>query len=256
MRYDVWLGGKRLTDACSVARIVDVTEDAPKESPVTAALGVRDGSRLLRVRRERLTVEVTLALMEQDKARRALFYEQLCAWAAPGWLAISDRPGRRLHVDEARVPALGSVRDWTDEIKVSLTAYAVPYWDGSFPAMASITTAATSGNAALFPRGTATSCPVTAKIKAVGGTVNALTVTTGDTSMTFASLGLAAGSTLTIDHADDGTLRMKIGSTSVMSKRTAASADDLLLVPGKSGAVGFTANATCTAVFETRGRWR
>ena len=122
--------------------------------------------------------------------------------------------------------------------------------------MSKSSAAAVSGSGTLIPAGNEKQCTCDASITAAGGTVNALTVTAGNSSMTFAALGLTAGGTLTIGHDESGFLTLKIGDASVLSKRTAGSADELLVAPGKLNAVSFSADATCTALFASYGRWR
>jgi len=77
----------------------------------------------------------------------------------------------------------------------------------------------------------------------------------GDTTMSFAALGIAVDGKLTIAHTDDGTLTIASGATSMMAKRDSTSADELIAIPGASNAVSFSANVACTAKFSSRGRW-
>lgn len=255
MRYDVRLNNASLNDISERIGITDVSEDKPNENVQTVQNGYSFGSRLLRKTRKSLSISVSFVATVEDTQQRADIYARIQRWAnGGGYLTISNYAGKRLYIDNAELPSLGSVKNWTDEITITLTAYAMPYWESAYPLSAAISTAARTGSTTLIPPGNADECLVDVEIRASGG-VNALTITAGDTSMTFAALGLTSGQTLKIGHNDDGLLTMKIGDVSVMSKRTAASSDDLKLVPGKIGTVSFNAGSPCTAVFRTRGRW-
>ena len=73
--------------------------------------------------------------------------------------------------------------------------------------------------------------------------------------MTFAGVALEAGQTMTIAHGARGLLTARIGGTSVLDKRTAASSDELELEPGRNATLTITTNGTASTVFEVRGRY-
>ena len=256
-RYEARLDNHPLTDAGANLMITDVIYSAPEERVQAEELGGADGSRMQRVTRSRLSVSLTILLRERDPMRRQAAYAQVQRWARGGGsLTLTDRPGQRLQVDDVRLSGLGSTQRWTDALQLTCIAYNKPYWESEYPAVATLGTAALESSALLTPRGNAASAVVDVDITAVGGTINALTLTAGDTTMSFAALGLAAGATLTLEHAKSGLLVIRAGTTSKLDKRTAASADELLLTPGLPGLVRYNANASCTAVFRTRGRWQ
>lgn len=87
-----------------------------------------------------------------------------------------------------------------------------------------------------------------------GSTVNTFSVTAGGKTIALTGLGLANNATLTIDHDENGLIRMKIGSTSVLDKRTAESADDLTVKPG-AVSVSFTAGGAGTIQVTCKGRY-
>lgn len=255
-QYDVRFNNVSIRDASGAIQIVDISEITPKEEKKTVAMGLSHGSRLLRRIRESLSVKVEFAIRENDFERRAAAYDRVISWAkGVGELSISDRIGQILHVDSSEFPTMGSVKGWAGNITATFTAYARPFWESAFPAIASIPTAASVGTASILPPGNEDECFLDAEITATEA-VNTLSITTGASEMSFSSLGLAKGQTLIIDHTDDGFLRMRKGEISVMEKRTEASSDELIVIPGKLNTVKFTANGACTATFHTRGRWR
>lgn len=58
-----------------------------------------------------------------------------------------------------------------------------------------------------------------------------------------------------LSHDARGLLTARIGGTSVLGKRTAASSDELELEPGKNAALSVTTNGTVSTTFEVRGRY-
>ena len=82
-----------------------------------------------------------------------------------------------------------------------------------------------------------------------------MTLTAGDTTMTFAGLALGAGQTMTIAHNARGLLTAHIGGASVLGKRTAASSDELELEPGKNATLSVATGGTASTTFEVRGRY-
>lgn len=256
MIYDVRYNNVSIKDASGAIQVVDVSEITPKEKVTTVAAGLSHGTRLLRRIRESLTVTMTFVIREKDLAARAAAYDRVLQWAGgAGWLSISDRPEQMLYIDIAEFPTMGSAKGWAGEITANFTAYSRPFFESAFPAIASVTTASKSASVSILPPGNAEECLLEAEIKA-GATCNTLTIQTGKSTISFASLGLSNGQTLTVGHTDDGLLQMKIGETSVMAKRTEDSSDDLLATPGQTNTVKFTSSGACTATFSTRGRWR
>ena len=104
--------------------------------------------------------------------------------------------------------------------------------------------------------GFAAPASVEAIVKNTGsGAISSVRLTSGDTSMTFNGRALGAGQSMTIAHDVRGLLTARIGSASVLDKRTAASSDELELDPGKNAALSVTTNGTASTTFEVRGRY-
>ena len=253
-RYRAWMDGEGLHDVDPAVIITDIRESKPEENIVTAGNGYRDGQRVLYRHREALSVTIRFMIREYDVARRKGILSRVLAWAHDGWLQINDRPEQRLRVVCEDMPAITSALKWTEELSVVFTAYAVPYWQETHAV--SVSGSGQSGTVHLAPLGDMPCC-LEANISNTGsGTLNILTLTAGNRSFAFSGLGLASGKTLTIRYAEDtGLLRMEIEWESVMNKRTAASADDLLLYPG-SNTITFTADQQISGIFKARGLWR
>lgn len=253
-RHDVWLKGISIRDCDPRIIVSGITENQPKEKDSVSYLSYAHGGRLAKTRRKELSVSVIVGIKETDMQKRDAVYQAIRKWGRnAGYLNASTRENQRLYVERMEVKTSG--KKWTETITLTLTAYAMPFWENIAAQSAAISTAATSGSALLSAPGNADECTVDAEITAVGGTLNTLTVTVGGSTMTFAALGIPAEGKLTISHTATGLLTIKNGDTSLMAKRSAASDDDLIALPGLSNAVGFEGNVTCTATFRTRGRW-
>jgi len=253
-RYDVWLNGISIRDNDPRIIISGITEGQPKEKSTITYMGYTHGGRLSKTVRQELSIAVTIGIKETDMRERDAVYQAIRKWGRyAGYLTTSSRENQRLYVEDMNIKTSG--KKWMETITLTFTAYAKPFWENLSAQSASIGTAATSGSTFLFAPGNADECTVDAEITARGGTLDTLTVTVGNTSMSFTALGVTVNNRLTIAHTDDGLLTIKNGSTSLMSKRTGASADDLIAEPGSSNAVSFSGNVTCTAKFSTRGRW-
>ena len=249
-RYSVWMDGRGLDSIDPAITILDIQQQAPKLDAKTAAMGMGDGTRFLRVNRRSLSISVRFAIRELDTVRRADICRRVAAWAKEGYLSTSDRPGQRLHVVCSRVPVVESALKWTQTLQMLFTAYDVPWWEAETPSRASITGA--SGTVLLYSPGD-TESPLDADVT-VHGAVSSMHIATGGKEFAFAGLAMQAGDRMTISHDARGILSIRHGSDSVLHKRTADSADELMLSPG-SNAITISADASCTAAFSTRGRF-
>lgn len=258
-RYSVWINNKGLRDIDESIYITDIREKEPKQNVQTAARAWGDGLRLLRLQRESLSVVVRFAIRERDPARRRDICARIRAWAQEGWLTTSDRPGQRLYVVCEKLPTVDSALRWTRDIELTFTAYDVPYWESTTQAKATVTANVKNDegqyNGLTSIRVTGdVPCPLDAVITANGATDYIRVYLADDHFITFNGLGMKKGDVLTISHDHRGILSMKLGSTSVMNKRTAKSYDDLMIPPNKSFAIRLRADAVCTATFTARGR--
>ena len=180
--------------------------------------------------------------------------EDVQRWAMPGGLlTTSDRPDRVLCVVCESLPTVGSAQKWTGVCSIGFMAYAVPFWEDETPRRVSITG---NGSKTLFVPGFAAPASVEATVKNTGsGTISSVTLTAGETSMTFNGLSLASGQTLTVSHDARGLLTARIGGTSVLNKRTAASSDELELDPCRNATLTAATNGTASTTFAVRGRY-
>lgn len=250
-RQNAWIDGESLRGLDGRIIVRRILEDAPQVEMTYGDIPGGHGQRYLGRRRINRRVSIVIAIRElYDLSARARVVDAVNAWAKDGVLTVSYRPNQRLLVRRAGPAATGDVRDYNADIQIDFDAPASPFWEDAFPARLSLS--GESGSGSVVVTGTAPGlAAVTVTPEAA---LTALTVTAGATAMAFEGLAIPAGQPVTIDHDDHGYLRIASGGASLLSKRTAASADELLGGPGPC-ACAFTADAACQVDFAIRGRY-
>ena len=253
-RYLAALDGVELSAIAPEIIVTDITHNAPVREVRASDIAGRNGKLYTRTVTSITGVTVSFEIHTQDVRRRAAIMEDVQRWAMPGGvLTTSDRPDRVLRVVCESLPTVGSAQKWTGVCSIGFVAYAVPFWEDESPRRVSITG---NGSKSLFVPGFAAPASVEATVKNTGsGTISSVTLTAGDTSMTFNGLSLASGQTMMLSHDARGLLTARIGGTSVLDKRTAASSDELELEPGRNATLTATTNGTASTTFAVRGRY-
>lgn len=253
-RYLVGLEGVELSSIAPEIIVTDITHNAPVREVRASSIAGRNGKLYTRTVTSSTGVTVSFEIHTPDVRRRAAIMEDVQRWAMPGGvLTTSDRPDRVLRVVCESLPTIGSAQKWTGTCSIGFAAYAVPFWEDETPRRVSITG---NGSKSLFVPGFAAPASVEAKVTNTGsGAISTVTLTAGDTSMTFEGLALGAGQTMTIAHDARGLLTARIGGASVLDKRTAASSDELELEPVKNATLTVTTNGTASTTFGVRGRY-
>ena len=202
---------------------------------------------------EYLDVNITFAIDKKKtelSARRTVF-DKAMKWAmTKGWLTVNYMTGRQLYIEKAILPSAGDLRDWTADFTITLRAMSVPFWQDS--------TATTSTGASITVPGVEWTVCDASIVNSGNSTINDLSVTIGDSEIIFETLGLEAGETLEIGHTTDALVTIQIKNTnnvyrSAYNKRTAGSADDLVVMPGTRSIT--VTGGTTTKSISCRGRW-
>lgn len=261
-RYGVWLDNRGLADIDDTIYIVDISEQEYDQQIIKAESSLGGGTRFIANRRFSLSIEIRFLVRERSIARRQEIVSRIRGWAKAGYLTTTEKPGKRLYVVCSRYPVATSAQRWTEELTMAFTAYDVPYWEDERALSCTVHSVETTpgaslshqGSARLFQRGTApallnatiTANEAITRVRLVGGVSGKY--------LQFSDLGMKAGDVLTITHDERGILYAKVNGESVLSKRTTASQDDLLVQPGEN-TITLRADGTCTAACEVRGRW-
>ena len=253
------LNGVQLDEIDPRIIIKGIEGGAGKDTVNTVSLGGGDGTRITGKRRDSIEVAVRFSMnIRRDAiAERAAVLEAINAWAVNGgWLTINYKPDRQLYVDEIITPGEGDLWKRLTEYTITFRAHAVPYWQQA-GAVSATTGASNTGSGAIQVAGSAKTVAEAVLRNMSGATINTATITIGGKSMAFENLGLGDGQSLTIDHIiTDGiyALRIRIGSTSAMARRTDGSADDFEISPG-ANSFSFSAQRACRMTVSCRGRF-
>ena len=254
--HRVALNGLQLDEIDPRIIIKSVGEGAGRETVGSVNKGSGDGTRITGKRRDTVEVAVRFGLniRRNQLQDRSDIFELVNAWAVKGgYLTINYKAGRRLYCDEVTVPGAGDQYNRTNEYTITFRAHEIPYWEQD-PATSAATGTGTSATGSIQVMGSArTVCDAELRNMS-GANIASATVTVAGRSMTFADLGLGANETLRISHDARGVLSIKIGSRSVMAKRTETSADDLYAEPGANG-FSFSAQRACRLTVSCRGRF-
>lgn len=248
---DATMDGVALTTIGGII-VKEAHEDAPTMEITSGERPGRYGQLLLGKKRQSLKVAVECLIMEiHNLATRTAKAEALAKWADGSVLELSNHPGRVLNGYLSAAPALGEVRDYNSTLRVEFTADVIPYWEDK--TATTVTDSGTEESGNLTVPGSAPT-PISITVKPNSGTLTSFSVTVGGQTIALTDISVGTLQTLYIDRDARDSLRIRRGSTSYMSKRTAASADDLMVNPG-TVAYSFTANTACSVTFSFKGRW-
>ena len=235
--------------------IADITHKPAELKINTERIAGREGDRILQKSWSKAETTISFYLIGNSMQERQAACQQIAEWAKKGTLETSDRPGQRLCCICAQAPTLGGAMQRLRTIEIRFTAYELPFWEETIPTKVTMT--GTSGSKSVFIPGNAEGALVEAKASVESGSLTAITLTAGSTSMAFTGGPLANDSNpMEITYDDQLIQSIKRGNTSLIDKRTAASADDLLAKCGAINAFTFSgANVSATVEFSVRGLW-
>jgi len=221
------------------------------------------GQRVTAAHRSYVDVVVRFRILERGKSTagmtsRAQVIEAVNGWAAAGGVLTTNyKTGRQLNVRLVQPIGEGSLWDYTKEFALTFRAYEIPYWEDATPTVSTIGGESATAGGTIAIGGSGPAQVEAALTNKSSDTVNSVTLTVGGSNMVFSSLGLAAGETLAVGHVN-GVLVIRIynGTThrSAMTKRTADSSDDFLVMPG-TRYIGYIADQNCEMVVNWRNRY-
>jgi hypothetical protein len=254
-RYDAYMDGIALSSLHADLAVLDIGYEPPSITAATSRhavnSGVYYGSRY--VEQGHCTITFELHIYNPQERQQAC--QAVARWAQGRVLKVSDRPGQHLNVVCEQYPVITSALRWTDSLSVSFVTDALPFWEDDADTIISLTNTSRSGQISVPGNVPPDICR--ARVNAVfkaGEAFTALRVTAGDTSIGISGIEGAQNTQITFSHDENGILGIKLGtSTSLLSKRTSNSSDDLLLDCGKKSTVSINRNGTCT--IRVKGLW-
>lgn len=190
-------------EAIAPARIVDVLVSPIGLNPLVHERPVRPGSTFVRAKDGERTVQITFALLTQDREARAEQMTAIYKWArsdAPGALRLPGYSGRHLTAICTGLPEPSTRQWWESKLRITFTCFD-PYWTAD-----AIRTVACG--TAFTPIGSAV--PRLRILRTLSSAASNQSYSNGDQTMTFSSIPAGA---LVID-LDAQTAA--VGSTSVI----------------------------------------
>ena len=254
---DAWMDGVKLADVGAI--LIQQVDESPAEMEITyGTRPIRPGSDVLQNKRKSLKVTLTCAIREiKDLKVRTHILQRMAAWASGSILELSNHPDQQLRVRCKAFPALGSVRDYTSEIKIELEAAEFPYWEDTVP-MEWTASSSASGSKSIIIPGTAQS-PITFRFTPSGAMSNGtLTVTATGGGITkqivLSGLNVSSGAVLELGPDSMDRFLIHAGTSNYLSCRSMASADDLVL-PAGIATVSWVSSVAGAVGIHVRGRW-
>lgn len=253
-------------DECHEAVVIQGIEPGEgKENISAVSSAAGDGQRVTSQRRDSadVIIRVGLDIKKTDLQGRSEALEAVNAWAARAargaWLTAEHKPGRRLRVRLAQAPGEGDLWAWTNEYKITLRAYEVPYWEDEAETTAEIGSGVTAAGS-FTVEGSGPAAPGVELLNISGAEIKRIeSVQIGTEKMGFSGLGLQAGEALVIDTGETGLLRIRIRSAggvyrSALAARTPGSDDRFSVLPG-TVAASFRSERACRMTVGWRCRY-
>ena len=257
-----WLGGDQLDEVHEAIVIRGIDPGIAHENVSMTDRAGGWGTRITSQHWSSIDATVTFAIdlpKTEMKARREV-WDAVIAWAnRPGqWLRFNTLPNTQLYVDKVVLPGHGDLWDWTADYTITFRACSVPFWQSREETRTTGKTGVAGGNYLIDVEGT-TDTVLNVTFKNISGkTIKNFEVSAGGNTLTLNGVNIGANETLEIDHPNStGLIRIRCTSSSgnrnVYSLLTGS--DDLVVSPGGSQKVSYTAERAGIFTATCKGRW-
>jgi len=204
--------------------------------------------------RSSVKIKVKFMIKEKDRTDRMTVIQKVRGWATNGWFTMNTRPDQRLYVFCTKPPALETF-DWKARMEMEFSAYGEAFWQDVTPVTVVSDSAASSATVSITPTGTQDTF-LEAEIAPSSGTLTSVSITSGGRTIALSGLSVTSSAPLEIYYDELHILHIESGGTSLLSKRSAASADDIILKAGRSNSVSLTFGRACNYTIKARGLWK
>lgn len=250
-RYNAILNDVPLGNISSDILILDIKYQAPTFQDDTFAVAKRNGARLVDRIFQKTEVSVIFEIHAYGTKERQSICNDIVRWAKNGGvLETNDRDGQYLQCVCTGFPVIESVKNWTDPLTITFTAYAYPFWQEKIPSTMTLT--GTTGSGILFVPGNVDNALVRARIKA-NASLSSVELTVNGRILSLTGLSVNANQIIEISYDENAIQSIKVGSTSLLDKRSGV--DDLLARCGERNTVAFSSNASADVTFDVKGMW-
>ena len=250
-RYEAYMDGNALSRVHPDILILDISHAISDRKISASRIGNRKGTLIIDDSQDGSSVTISFALRVYSISKRQEAMQEVLRWASGRVLETNDRPGQRLYVRCIEYPVVTSALQWTETITMSFKAFEYPFWEEKEKSSLSFSSG-TSGNGTLFVPGNAGNTVVEV-VATPAVSADDLSFTVGSTTITVTDCGATAENPLVIAYDENGFLSIKVGTTSVLDKRTGS--DDLLAECGQVNDFSFIASESTSVVFSARGLW-
>ena len=249
-RYSATLNNTTLASLDSSILVLDIREPKREIKDIVSQIAKRHGARWYERQYGMVSVTILFEIHKYSIADRREVCEKVKKWARNGGvLETNDRSGQYLQCVCTEFPAVSSAKNWTEPLSMTFTGYSIPFWQDKTATTKTLT--GTSGSDTLSVDGSVDGALVEAEITA-GASVTSVALTVNGKTLTLSNLSLENGQIVKIKYDTNGVQSIKVGSTSLLNKRTGA--DDLLAKCG-SNTLAFESSAAVTVVFSIKGWW-
>lgn len=246
-RYEAWKGGIPLSSIAPEIIITDIEENQPRLNIDSRSFPIGNGSRVLDVSRETLSVTLRFVVRAYDPADRQAIVSEIVKWAKTGnALEVSSRDGLYLECMLTNAPFVKNALKWTDPVTMTFTAYEVPFWQEKMPTKTVLS--GISGSVAIVPRGTEKTVLEFSVKNTESSTLDTFQVNGLNEQIRFENLGLSSGATINVS-IENGLLMLPVG------KRTPESNDFIFLNPNTANNISFSSDKSAQVTFSARGRY-
>ena len=250
-RYEAYLNEVALSSISPDILVLNIEYSPPETQYVTFNVANRNGARIHKDYTASVSVQITFEIHNYDTLKRQAICQNVALWAKNGgYLETNDRLGQRLRCVCTQKPALNS-RDWTAPVTIVFTAYVIPFWEQEVPASITLT-AGTSGSGQLYVPGNVDGALAEVDILA-NASLSSVSLTVNGSTLSLTGLSISSENTVKIAYDDQMIQSIKVGTTSLLNKRTGA--DDLVMKCGEYNTVSFSSSASVTVTFKARGLW-
>lgn len=188
-----------------------------------------------------------------DYARRTEAYQAVCAWAAEGGcLELSSHVGQQIYVICKKLPSLGRLREWNEDMAITFEAARYPFWiDKSYTVQT--VSASSGGTIDMSVLGSHETC-LELEVTPTGNSMSTVIVGANDKQMLIdlSSHMIPAAETLKLYYDQYHYLHIEHNGTGLLKYRMGS--DDIPLKPGVNS-VTYTIGVPCDIAFKSRGVW-
>lgn len=250
-RYNVVLNGVSLSSINEQILVRDISHHSADVRYDTFNVANRNGARIYKKSHATASVRIFFEIHAYSISDRQDICDAVCLWAKDGGvLCTNDRGEKFLQCVCTEFPSVESAKNWTDELAITFTAYAIPFWQSLEPVKLHLNDTLLSGT--MIVPGNVNNIFVEATVHALDS-ITSIALTVNGRTLTLSGISVAPGNNVVVSYNTDGIQSIKNGTTSLLDKRSGV--DDLLVNCGKNNSFSFLANGSASVTYKVRGWW-